>query len=675
MRLRLSARIVVFCLATMAGLLSLAEESKSTVPATVADGAKLVEIYNDDAFFEGPAWHPGTGKLYFTRHKGKSNQVLRLDAPGKATVWLDNSEGVGGLFQDPDGGLFATVAYGHRLLHCKVTEEGPVDIKVLHHDDTLHQPNDLCRTSDGKIYFTDPDFGNKKTSAVYLYARGKVTKVIEDMAVPNGIIASGDGKTLYVSDSHRKHWRAYPIQADGNVGQGRIFFEPQTENTSDPDGMSIDEQGNVYCTGRGGVWVVNPEGKSLGLIATPIFISNVTIGGPDHKTLYLVGSGKVYSLALKVRGAPIAQRQRAAAEPAARERLQQQLADYYTPPTEFAGKLGSYRSPLRFANGQRVESLADWQRRRQEIFDLWQKRLGPWPPLVEKPEVKLQETVERDGYRQRRITVQISPEGRTVEGYLLVPQGDGPFPAVLVPFYEPLTSIGQGEKGRGTHDYGWQLVKRGFVTLSIGTPGALDKIGVDTREALIEEGEKQRRQPLTVLAYVAANCHTALAQMPEVDAERIGIIGLSYGGKWAMFASCLHERFACAVWSDPGIVFDEKNGNVNYWEPWYLGYDPTEQRKPGIPSADNPRTGLYKELIAAGDDLVDLHALMAPRPVLVSGGTEDPPRNWQALNHLIEINRVLGHEKRVAMTARQTHVPTAEALELELAFLTWWLKP
>jgi hypothetical protein len=120
--------------------------------------------------------------------------------------------------------------------------------------------------------------------------------------------------------------------------------------------------------------------------------------------------------------------------------------------------------------------------------------------------------------------------------------------------------------------------------------------------------------------------------MPQVDPA--GRLSGSRIGKWSMFASCLYDKFACAVWSDPGIVFNEQNGNVNYWEPWYLGYDPSVQRKPGIPSADNPRTGLYKELVEAGDDLVDLHALMAPRPVLVSGGTEDPPRNWLALNHL-----------------------------------------
>lgn len=359
-----------------------------------------------------------------------------------------------------------------------------------------------------------------------------------------------------------------------------------------------------------------------------------------------------------------------------REAIATQLRQYYQPPAEYTGKFGKYRSPLIFTDGSRVESADQWPRRRDELLALWTRRLGAWPALVEKPAVKILETVQRDGFTQHHVEVQISPEGKRIDGYLLVPPGPGPFPAVLVPFYEPLTSISLATngKGRGTHDYGWQLVKRGFVTLSVGTPGSLDKIGLDTRQLLVQAGNEQRRQPLTLLAYAAANCHTALAQLPEVDPQRIGIIGLSYGGKWSMFASCLHDKFACAVWSDPGIVFDETNSNVNYWEPWYLGYDPQTQRKPGVPSEANPRTGLYRELIDAGDDLVDLHALMAPRPVLVSGGTEDPPRNWQALNHLVAVNTMLGQQNRVALTARKTHVPTPEALELELAFLEYWLK-
>ena len=361
----------------------------------------------------------------------------------------------------------------------------------------------------------------------------------------------------------------------------------------------------------------------------------------------------------------------------ARAALQQRLEKYTQPPAEFAGQFGSYRSPLKFADGSLAKSPEDWQRRRKEILETWHKRLGPWPPLVERPTMKRLESVEKDGFVQHHVHVQISPEGKLADGYLLMPPGKGPFPAVLVPFYEPLTSIGEGPqgKGRGTHDYGLQLVKRGFVTLSIGTPGSVEKIGLDTRQLLVEAGVEQCRQPLTLLAYTSANCHTALAQMPEVDPQRIGVIGLSYGGKWSMFSSCLYDKFACAVWSDPGIVFNEKNASVNYWEPWYLGFDPKTQRKPGIPSAENPRTGLYKELIDAGEDLVDFHALMAPRPVLVSGGTEDPPRNWQALNHLVAVNELLGQKQRVAMTARSTHIPSAEALELELAFLEYWLKP
>ena len=363
-------------------------------------------------------------------------------------------------------------------------------------------------------------------------------------------------------------------------------------------------------------------------------------------------------------------------EPTRPETLWKTLAPFAQPPKEFAEKFGGYRSPLKFADGTNVATAADWPRRRKEIATTWHKRLGSWPPLVERPVLKKLAKVERDGYTEFKVQVQASPEGKWVDGYLLIPRGTGPFPAVVVPFYEPLTSIGQGVKGRGvgTHDYGLRLVQRGFVTLSIGTPGSLDNLGGDTRDALVKAGESLRRQPLTLLAYVAANCLTALAQLPEVDATRIGIIGFSYGGKWAMFASCLDERFACAVWSDPGIVFNEKDGNVNYWEPWYLGFDPKAKRKPGIPSDANPRTGLYKELIDAGDDLVDLHALMAPRPVLVSGGVQDPPKNWQALNHLVAVNSLLGKKNRAFLTARKTHVPTAEALELEIAFLEYFLK-
>jgi hypothetical protein len=123
-----------------------------------------------------------------------------------------------------------------------------------------------------------------------------------------------------------------------------------------------------------------------------------------------------------------------------------------------------------------------------------------------------------------------------------------------------------------------------------------------------------------------------------------------------MFASCLFEKFACAAWSDPGIVFDTRP-SVNYWEPWYLGWHPRPWRKRGVPTADNPARGLYPELLRAGRDLHELHALMAPRPFLVSGGSEDPPSRWEALNHSIVVNDLVGAKNRVAMTNRPGHSP------------------
>ena len=181
-------------------------------------------------------------------------------------------------------------------------------------------------------------------------------------------------------------------------------------------------------------------------------------------------------------------------------------------------------------------------------------------------------------------------------------------------------------------------------------------------------------QPLSYNAYVAANCYHALAARPEVDPKRVGVVGLSYGGKWALFASCLYDQFACGVWSDPGIVFDEKRANVNYWEPWYLGHDKDPQRKAGIPGEKNPRTGAYRRLVEAGRDLHELHALMAPRPFLVSGGSEDPPARWKALNHSVAVNDLLGVQDRFGMQDRKGPQPTDEANEQVYRFLEPVLK-
>ena len=345
------------------------------------------------------------------------------------------------------------------------------------------------------------------------------------------------------------------------------------------------------------------------------------------------------------------------------EEMWKVIAPYFAPPEKYKDDLGKYPSPLKFYDGRPVKTPADWQERRKEILKFWNETMGQWPALIEKPKVETLASEHVEDFTRKKVRVEVGP-GKTTDAWLLVPDGKGPFPAVLTVFYGPDDAAGLVEKSRGSIDFGYQLTKRGFVTLNIGSPPEYQP--ADRKPSL---------QPLSWLACVAANCHTALAQMPEVDAKRIGVIGHSYGGKWALFASCLYDKFAAAVWCDPGIVFDETRPNVNYWEPWYLGLDPGVKRKAGIPSAENPRTGPYKTLYESGHDLVELHALMAPRPFLVSGGSEDLSERWQALNHAVAVNRFLGRENRVALTTRDVHRPTPEALEQICLFFVYFLRP
>jgi dienelactone hydrolase len=341
-----------------------------------------------------------------------------------------------------------------------------------------------------------------------------------------------------------------------------------------------------------------------------------------------------------------------------------ELAPYFKPPAAFANEFGAYRSPLLFADGTPARTPADWRKRRDEIRADWHARMGAWPPLLKAPKVEYREEERVGAVTRHRITVETAP-GRVVDdAYLLVPDGPGPFPAVLAVYYEARTAAGLGKEPH--RDFALRLARRGFVALSVG----------GDPNTYYPTPETCRVQPLSFHAYEAANCCTALAARPDVDPNRIGVVGHSYGGKWAMFAGCLHDAFACAAWSDPGIVFDESRPNVNYWEPWYLGFEPGRpRRKPGVPTAANPRTGPYKQMIADGRDLHELHALMAPRPFLVSGGSEDPPGRWTALNHAVAVNRLLGAGNRVAMTNRPGHAPTPGSNDLIDRFFEWALKP
>jgi hypothetical protein len=316
---------------------------------------------------------------------------------------------------------------------------------------------------------------------------------------------------------------------------------------------------------------------------------------------------------------------------------------------------------MRFDDGRQVKQPGDWPRRRAEIRANWEAIVGKWPALLEKPAVDFLAREHVENFTRHKIRLQLAADVKR-DAYLLIPDGQGKFPAVICVFYTAETSANV-EPHSGTRAFGYDLARRGFVALCLGS------LDADVRKPAITP-----LQPLMYLAFIAANAHTALAQLPQVDPKRIGIMGHSFGGKWAMFASCLDDRFAAAVWSDPGIVFSEADANVNYWEPWYLGYEPGVARKPGMITATNPRTGAYQRLVAGHHDLNELHALMAPRPLLVSGGAQDPLSRWVVLNNDIALDRFLGYTNRIALTHRAGHPPTAESNEQAYRFLEHFLK-
>ena len=275
----------------------------------VVPGATLQQVYSDSSYdFEGPTWDPNSNKLFFTKRPASSGtyQILRLDSPNNVTVWMSPSPNTNGTVLSIDGRLLTADESTMQIRSHRIGASGPEDTVVL--CTAPDKPNDLCQLANGNIYFTCPDWSSTTYQGVYLLKPdGSVTRVNNALNQPNGILTSLDETKLYVSESSssditKKRWWVFPINSDGTLGTGSVFFKPTTSYTSDPDGMTIDERGNLYFTGLGGVWIVSPTGQQIKMIPTPNVPANVCFGGPDYRTLYITCNYRVYSLAMVVRG-------------------------------------------------------------------------------------------------------------------------------------------------------------------------------------------------------------------------------------------------------------------------------------------------------------------------------------------------------------------------------------
>lgn len=280
---------------------------------TIVDPAAPIEMLgNGFQFTEGPVWDRVHHCLYFSDIP--ANTMYR-HAKGEAiAIKRKPSYYSNGMTIDHDG----------RLLVCehqtrRVSREGSNGMEVVasqYHGKRLNSPNDIIVASDGSLIFSDPHYGltagmggpgeqEQPCRGVYRLAPGasELTLLADDFTTPNGLALSLDERTLYIDDTLGMHLRAFDVSADWTLKNGRVMFEfPRGVDEGVPDGMKLDEFGNIYCTGPYGVWVLNPAGKALGCIHMPEVTANLNWGEDDGHTLFMTASTGVYALRTLARG-------------------------------------------------------------------------------------------------------------------------------------------------------------------------------------------------------------------------------------------------------------------------------------------------------------------------------------------------------------------------------------
>ena len=268
----------------------------------VAKNAEIKKVGTGYAFTEGPAVAKD-GKVYFTDQP--NDRIYVWDEKKGVSLWSDDTGRSNGMYFNNNGQLLACADLHNQIV--LFDKDKKMRVVYENYDGKhLNGPNDLWITPNGGIYFTDPYYhrnywqeGHKEVQdargVYYLSTEGKITRVIDDYKQPNGLIGTPDGKTLYVADiNDRKIWK-YDIQPDGTLAN-KTFFAPNGS-----DGMTIDNQGNVYLT-MGKVWVYSPSGELIREIEVPESPSNVCFGGKKRNTLFITARTSVYTLKMNVKG-------------------------------------------------------------------------------------------------------------------------------------------------------------------------------------------------------------------------------------------------------------------------------------------------------------------------------------------------------------------------------------
>ncbi|HXT61384.1 MAG TPA: SMP-30/gluconolactonase/LRE family protein [Pirellulales bacterium] len=297
----LSITMALGCLAAVG-----AAADDAPIPGIGPKG-EIVKLHTGFAFTEGPA-ADAHGNVFFSDIP--NSRIHKVDAAGKLSIFREPSNHTNGTMFNAEGELVCAEMDGRISA---VARDGKTarPLAETYQGNRFNAPNDLVIDRSGGVYFTDPHFRAPEvlpqgvTAVYYIAADGKVSRLIDDLKAPNGVILSPDEKTLYVIPSMQEEMMAYPVEGPGKLGKGRVFCrtkQAEGKQGTGGDGLTIDTKGNLYIATGLGLQVFSAEGKLLGIIAFPEVPANVTFGGKDHRTLYVTARTSLYTAPMEAQG-------------------------------------------------------------------------------------------------------------------------------------------------------------------------------------------------------------------------------------------------------------------------------------------------------------------------------------------------------------------------------------
>jgi gluconolactonase len=295
------ATAVLVC--TVAGTIGLAAQRSMPPPGPppagiLAPGAQVEKLADDFIFTEGPT-SDDQGNVYFVDQN--NNRIMEYDTAGHLSTFMQPSGYSNGMSYDGHGHLIAAADEKNEMWSIDIATKQVTVLFNSYEGKLLNGPNDVwVQPTTGRLYFTDPYYerswwhrGPKENpETVYFYdpTTKKLTRGIDDMVQPNGIIGTPDGKRLYVADIRGRKTFVYDINDDGTLSNKTLFCE------SGSDGMTMDAAGNIYLTSGRAVQVYDPSGQHLGSIAVPEVPANVCFGGADGQTLFITARTGFYAV-------------------------------------------------------------------------------------------------------------------------------------------------------------------------------------------------------------------------------------------------------------------------------------------------------------------------------------------------------------------------------------------